>query len=128
MKLRHGSSGPLEAFVDADWVGDKAYRKSNTSFIFSLWGSVSWAARKQSCVTLSLTEVEFVALFEASRKLMWLHELKSTGDNKRTKHIDTRFNYAKKLVYNGVMIVRYCPSDKMVVDGMTKPLAHVNME
>ncbi|KXJ79475.1 hypothetical protein RP20_CCG000827 [Aedes albopictus] len=153
LSLRLGSSGPLEAYVDADWAGDKADRKSNTGFVFSLGGSVSWAARKQPCVTLSSTEAEYVALSEASRELMWLlkllkdvgeevpapviiHEdnqsciamLKSNGDSKRTKHIDTRFNFVKELCSNGVMNVRYCPSEEMVADGLTKPLARVKME
>lgn len=94
-----------------------------------------------------------MALSEASRELMWLLKLmkdigenipapvvinednqsciamlKSTGDSKRTKHIDTRFNYVKELVNNGVIDVRYCPSNTMVADGLTKPLARVKME
>ncbi|XP_065082125.1 uncharacterized protein LOC135704599 [Ochlerotatus camptorhynchus] len=79
--LRLGSSGPLEAYVDTDWAGDKTDRKSNTGFVFCLGGPISWAARKQPCVTLSSTEAKYVALSEPSRELLWLMKLlKDVGE------------------------------------------------
>ncbi|XP_062716978.1 uncharacterized protein LOC134292156 [Aedes albopictus] len=119
LKLEFGGTGELEGFVDADWPGDKADRQYNSGFMFKLGdGAISWAARKQQCVSLSSTEAEYVALSEASQKLLWLtkvvpdvdedvikpvvmHEdnpscitmLSSTGGrSRRAKHIDTRFN------------------------------------
>lgn len=153
IKLKLGNEGPLETYVDADWAGDRKDRKSNTGFVFRLGGPISWAARKQQCVTLSSTEAEYVALSEASRELLWLLKLmkdlgetvanpitvqednqsciamlRSEGGNNRTKHIDTRYNFVKDLVSTGVMNVVYCPTGLMIADVLTKPLARVKLE
>ena len=44
-------------------------RKSTSGYIFKLFGStVSWSTRKQNCVALSSTEVEYIALVETVKK------------------------------------------------------------
>jgi hypothetical protein len=48
----------LNAYADADWAGDMTDSKSNSGYPFKLFGgSISWASRKQQCVSLS-TEAE----------------------------------------------------------------------
>ncbi|KXJ76875.1 hypothetical protein RP20_CCG008711 [Aedes albopictus] len=55
--------------------------------------------------------------------------LSSTGGgSRRTKHIDTRFNFVRELMSTDVMEVRYCPTDSMIADILTKPLARVKLE
>ncbi|XP_062538838.1 uncharacterized protein LOC134207134 [Armigeres subalbatus] len=65
-KLHLGSSDDgLQMFVDADWAGNNRDRKSNSGYLLLLAGGViTWSSRKQSCVALSSTEAEFVALAE----------------------------------------------------------------
>lgn len=45
----------------------------------------------------------------------------------RTKHIDVQYHYIRYLVGNGSIITTYCPTDQMVADVLTKPLAKVKL-
>ena len=154
LKLKLGGDGDLIGYADADWAGDKSDRKSNSGFIFKLGnGPVSWTARKQQCVTLSSTEAEYVALSEACKELVWMmklmrdvgenidgpvliHEdnqscisiLEAEGECRRTKHIDTKYNFVRDLHKSKKINVRYCPTEKMLADALTKPLNRVKLE
>ncbi|XP_062557906.1 uncharacterized protein LOC134222764 [Armigeres subalbatus] len=153
LKLKLGGCGDIKGYADADWAGDRSDRKSNSGFLFMLGnGTISWTARKQECVTLSSTEAEYVALAEASKELIWIfklmrelgediqqpaiiHEdnqscismLSTEGDNRRTKHIDTKYNFVRDLVKTGVLKVKYCPTEEMLADMLTKPLGRVKL-
>jgi len=110
---------------------------------------VSWKTARQKAVTLSSTEAEYYALSEAAKEAKWhqllLNELKCNesdvrptlihGDNtgalslaenpehhNRAKHIDIRQHYIRQEVENGSITLAYIPTDKMVADGLTKPL------
>lgn len=54
--------------------------------------------------------------------------LRTEGGSRRTKHIDTRFNFIRDLVSNKVIQVVYCPTESMIADALTKPLAKVKLE
>lgn len=43
----------------------------------------------------------------------------------RTKHIDIQHHYIRDEIAEGRIKLIYVPTDKMVVDGLTKPLIHV---
>ena len=65
-------------FVDLDWVGSAIDRKSTSRCYFSMGSSViSWFSRKQSCLALSTTEVEYVVACSASCEAVWLRKLLS---------------------------------------------------
>ena len=76
MKLKLGDvneqcNKQLIGFVDADWGGDSDDRKSNTGYLFKYLGApISWSSKKQSLVTLSSTEAEYVALSEAGKEAL----------------------------------------------------------
>ncbi|KAG5875990.1 hypothetical protein JTB14_007367 [Gonioctena quinquepunctata] len=137
----------LHGYADADWGGDTRDRKSNTGYLFKYSGGlVSWRSKKQDCVSLSLTEAEVIALSEACQEAMWLKQLlKDFGEevieikmfednqscikmldseriNDRTKHIDTKYNYAKEMKKKNEIFFEYCPTNEMVADILTKPL------
>ena len=40
----------------------------------------------------------------------------------RSKHIDIRYHYIRELVKNGIIQLRYCPTETNIADLMTKPL------
>ncbi|XP_062539208.1 uncharacterized protein LOC134207519 [Armigeres subalbatus] len=65
-KLHLGTSNEgLQMFDDADWAGDSHDRKSNSGVLIMFGGGlISWGSRSQSCVALSSTEADFVALAE----------------------------------------------------------------
>lgn len=146
--------GILNGYADANWAEDRFDRKSNSGYVFQLnGGTISWACRKQTCVSLSSTEAEFVALSEACKEVIWLRRLlhdmrysqtsptvifednqsclrliKEEKLSNRTKHIDTKVHFVKDHIERKDIICVYCPSEKMVADMMTKPLAASTFE
>ncbi|XP_046145531.1 secreted RxLR effector protein 161-like [Osmia bicornis bicornis] len=144
----------LIGFADADWAQDTIDRKSHSGYLFQFCGaSLSWGCRKQTNVTLSSTEAEYVALAEATQEGLWIHRLLKDfaeetqekiiiyEDNQsclnlvynnkfsnRTKHIDTKFHFMKDLKEQGIVDYRYCPTDQMPADMLTKPLGRVKLK
>ena len=45
---------------------------------------------------------------------------RSTSD--RTRHIKIRYYFVNQFLENGEMKVKYCPTDEMIADILTKPL------
>ena len=63
-------------YADADWAGDHADRKSTSGYAFIVMGApVSWKSKKQSSVSLSTSEAEYVALSLAIQEGKWMHRL-----------------------------------------------------
>jgi len=68
----HFQAGPLnlQAYNDADWVGDPNDRRSVSGSIVFLGSSpISWASKKQHTVSRSSTEAEYRALAIAAAEL-----------------------------------------------------------
>ncbi|GKA75980.1 hypothetical protein Tco_0782358 [Tanacetum coccineum] len=56
----------LEGYSDASWITGSSDSKSTTGWIFTLGGGVvSWGSKKQTCITHSTMEAEFLALAAA---------------------------------------------------------------
>lgn len=157
-RLKLGSSSECDnnqliGYADADWAGDTSDRKSNTGFVFKYRGApIMWSSRKQSLVTLSTTEAEYIALSEAVKEGLWIKRIlidfgqnivdpvlmfednqsciKLIQDEKssqRTKHIDTKFHFVRELFKAGDIDVKYCPTAEMPADLLTKPLEAVKL-
>jgi hypothetical protein len=94
-------------------------------------------------LALSSTEAEYLALFEASKSIMWLRQLgypptsptlvhednKSTitiisngNDKGRTKHMDIHYHSVREIAQQKHLSITYCPSSQMTDDMLTKPL------
>ncbi|XP_047309704.1 secreted RxLR effector protein 161-like [Impatiens glandulifera] len=59
----------ITRYSDSDYARDVDSRRSMTGYVFTLGGSVvSWKATLQPTVTLSTTEVEYMALTEAVKE------------------------------------------------------------
>lgn len=147
--LPSSESIELNCYVDADWAGEKIDRKSTSGYVFLLGkGAVAWSSRKQTSVAMSSTEAEYVAASFASRELLWLRQLlmdmnvpvvgpttvyednqgcirliESNRSGAQTKHIDVCHHQLRDLREKGIIDVLYCPSNKMLGDLFTKPLA-----
>ena len=66
----------LEGFSDVNWISDLDEMKSTSGYVFTLGGgAVSWKSFKQTCITRSTMEVEFIALKKASFEAEWLRNL-----------------------------------------------------
>ena len=71
-----GFPSVLEGFSDANWILNLDEMKSTSRYVFILSGSaVSWKSFKQTCITRSTMEVEFIALEKASSEVEWLRNL-----------------------------------------------------
>jgi hypothetical protein len=75
--LRFGSSDPvLQGYTDADYAGDEDSRKSTSRYMMTyVGGVVSWQSRLQKCVSLSITDVEYIAAVDACKGVLWMKNL-----------------------------------------------------
>nr|GEZ51375.1 hypothetical protein [Tanacetum cinerariifolium] len=65
-----------ECYSDASWITNSKDHTSTTGWIFLLGeGTISWASKKQTCVTDSTMKSEFVALATAGKEAEWLRNL-----------------------------------------------------
>ena len=65
-------------YIDSDYATDLDRRRSLTGYIFTVGScAVSWRATLQPVVALSTTEAEYMAIAEASKKLVRLKGLYS---------------------------------------------------
>ena len=68
-----GSNIVLQGYVYYDMVGDKDSTRSTKTCVFTVGGTIiSWISKLQKVVSLSTTEVEYVATTEASKEMIWL--------------------------------------------------------
>ena len=144
----------LSGFVDADWGSDPNGRKSRSGYIFTLCGGIiSWLSKKQATVALSSTEAEYVAASIATQEAVWLRALLADlkfiqdaptvieEDNQgaialsknpkflgRTKHVDIRYHFIRDKVESKEILLKYCPTNNMVADVLTKALSKNSFE
>ena len=115
-----GSEFDLVGFSDADYAGDKVDRKSTSGTCHFLGRSlVCWSSKKQSYVSLSTAESEYIAAGSCCAQLLWMKQtLKDYGihlkqvplycDNEsaikiannpvqhsKTKHIEIRHHFLR---------------------------------
>ena len=144
---------PRWAYSDADFAASEG-RKSTMAYVFILGnGAVSWMSKKERTVAVSTTEAEYMALLEAVKESIWIQRfLKELGRNvddgdvimednqgtialsqnpeyhARTKHIDVQYHFVRECIEMGQIQLRYCPTEDMVADALTKPLARDRFE
>ena len=122
-------------------------RKSPSGFLLQVFGStVSWSTKKQTGITLSSTEAEYVALATALTEAIWLKELLEDfsvkndypievyEDNqsvihllnrwkhRRLKHVDVRYNFVRNMYQNKEINVQNVNTKEQTADLLTKGL------
>ncbi|GJS05291.1 zinc finger, CCHC-type containing protein [Tanacetum coccineum] len=66
----------LEGYTDASWISNTEDNSSTSGWVFLLGGgAISWASKKQTCITSSTMESEFIALAAAGKEAEWLRNL-----------------------------------------------------
>lgn len=75
LRYKKGEQEELICYSDADW-GSGEYLKSTTGYVIKIHGNVvNWATKRQTCISLSSTEAEYVALATAAPELLWVNNL-----------------------------------------------------
>lgn len=146
IRYKRGGEQKLLGFSDSDYAGDRDDRRSTSGYIFMLTGgAVSCASKKQSIVTLSTTEAEYVAAAYGACQGVWPRNIlgeigapQTEGtvfycDNSstiklsknpvlhgRSKHIHVRYHFLRDLVNEGTIQLDYCPTQEQLADFMTK--------
>ncbi|GJY96326.1 hypothetical protein Tco_0513236 [Tanacetum coccineum] len=80
-------------------------------------GAISWASKKQTCITGSTMEFEFVAL-AATVLSHWLQIY-----NGKSRHLGVRYSMIRELIGNGVISIEFVRSQHNLADHLTKGLA-----
>jgi hypothetical protein len=144
----------LEGYSDANWGGDIDTRRSTTGYCFiKNGGCISWRSKRQPTVAISTTESEYMALSEATQEAIWLRTLlaellrfkqqsviihednqgciaisKNPEHHKRTKHIAIKYHFLREKVEDKTIDVKYCRTEDMVADVLTKPISACQYE
>ena len=123
--------------------------KSHTGSVFSMgYGAIIGGSTKQKVNSRSSTEAELNGVDDRISKVLWtkrfleaqgieiklniiyqdntstikLAENGKASSGKRTRHFDIKLFYVTDLIDQREVAVKYCPTDNMVGDYMTKPL------
>ncbi|XP_047306157.1 secreted RxLR effector protein 161-like [Impatiens glandulifera] len=113
--LTYKRSDHLEivGYSDSDFAGCPDSRRSTPGCVYTLnGGAISWRSAKQTLVTSSTMEAEFVACFEASHHGIW--------SSSKSKHIDTKFLRVKKMLQSGQICIEHLGTKSMLADPLTK--------
>ncbi|GKF69232.1 hypothetical protein Tco_0202289, partial [Tanacetum coccineum] len=71
-----GYPSVLEGYTDASWISNTENNSSISGWVFLLGGgTISWASKKQTCITGSTMKYECVALAAAGKEAEWLKNL-----------------------------------------------------
>ncbi|XP_074322806.1 secreted RxLR effector protein 161-like [Apium graveolens] len=136
----------LVGYCDSDWAGDIDDRKSATGYVFFI-GDTSFllSSKKQTIVTLSTCEAEYVAACSCVCQAIWLkrvleelHMKQNVStevlvDNKsvmalaknlvfpeRSKHIDTKYHFIRECIERREVELNYVKSQDQISDIFTK--------
>ncbi|GKB44735.1 hypothetical protein Tco_0889677 [Tanacetum coccineum] len=128
----------VSRLADLLWMGDPAWG-----------GAISWAFKKQTCITGSTMESEFVALAATGKEAEWLrnliHEILiwskpiapisihcesaatlakaySQMYNGKSKHLGVRHSMIRELIMNGMISIEFVRSQQNLADHLTKGL------
>ncbi|GJT30671.1 zinc finger, CCHC-type containing protein [Tanacetum coccineum] len=136
---------------DIAYVVGRLNSSSMSGWVFLLGGgAISWASKKQTCITGSTMESEFVALAAASKEAEWLRNLiyeisiwpkpiapisircdseptmsraYSQIYNGKSRHLGIRHSMVRELIRNGVITIEFVRTQRNLVDHLTKGLA-----
>nr|GFB20044.1 zinc finger, CCHC-type [Tanacetum cinerariifolium] len=141
----------LKGYTDASWIRNTKDNSSISGWVFLFGGgAISWASKKQTCITGSTMESKFVALTAAGKEAKWLKNLLfeiplwvkpmapificcdssatlakaySQMYNGKSRHLGVRHSMILELITNEVVSIEFVRSQQNLVDHLTKALA-----
>ncbi len=154
LTYKHEESSTLSSYCDSDWAGESYDRKSVDGY-FILMGNdvIDWSSKKQTGVSQSSTEAEFIGASRLSRNIMVMKNLcndlkiihnysimmnidnqsalslvKAESTKRRLKHIDIKYKYVRDLYNKNVIDVCYVKSADNKADILTKCVSRDTFE
>lgn len=140
----------LITYSDADWAGDITSRKSTSGcIIYHCNNPVSWFTKKQTCVSQSTAEAEYIACAMAAMDVVYFQRIlvdlkcnvlipliyvdnqsalnmcESYENSRRTRHIDIKYHYIKDLIHKKLIELEYIKTQDNVADIFTKSLNNI---
>eukprot|EP00963_Diacronema_lutheri_P005897 scaffold470_cov465-Pavlova_lutheri.AAC.1 len=138
----------ITVYSDADYAGESDTRRSRTGYaILIMGGLVAWQSKLQPTISLSTTEAEYQAATAAVKEALWMKNfidqllnpekveivvkvdnqsalrlLKNPQSVSRAKHIDVQHHFLRERAIREEVDFRYCPTEKMWADYLTKRL------
>jgi hypothetical protein len=141
------SPSSVYGFADAAYVNTDDLKSTSGYVFISARGVITWRSKKQTMITLSSTEAEYVALSEVGHEACWLRSLYRElgqeqvmptlikGDNdssiamarnpqfhKRLKHIDMHWHWVCDQVEQKAIKIESCHDPQQTADVLTKVL------
>ncbi|KAB5589019.1 Copia protein [Ceratobasidium theobromae] len=137
-------------YSNADYTTQHGRKSITGSLVIMGGAAVSWASKRQTSVSLSTMEAEFIALCNTAKDIISIRQfLNELGiryetpvaspifcDNQavieavhnpthktRAKHIDIAYNFIHNEIYNQKVSVSFIPTRDNLADALTKPLA-----
>ena len=149
-----GNELTLVAYTDADWAGSVDDRKSTSGAAFYLGDClVSWMSKKQSSVTLSTAEAEYIAAAACCTQVLWMKQTlqdiqvnyeepisilcdntsaisisKNPVMHSKTKHIPIKYHFLREHVTDKHVKLEFVGTKEQVADIFTKPLPRETFE
>ena len=144
----------LKAYSDADWAGCVDDRKSTSGGAFFLGESlVAWISKKQTSISLSIAETEYIAAAECCTQVEWRQQTlkyikiifeeptvihcdntsaislsKNIVQHSKARHIPIKFHYLREQATNKNIKLEYIPTKEQVADIFTKTLNRETFE
>ncbi|GJW45419.1 hypothetical protein Tco_0074218 [Tanacetum coccineum] len=123
----NGYPSVLEGYTNASWINNTEDNSSTSGWVFLLSGdAISWASKKQTCITSSTMESEFVALAAAGKEAECaaiLTKAYSQMYNGKSRHLGVKHNMVHELITNVVISIEFVRSQQNLADHLTKGLA-----
>ncbi|CAM8908096.1 unnamed protein product [Rhodiola kirilowii] len=138
----------IEGYTDASWISNIQDSKATSGYVFTLGGAaISWKSSKQTLITRSTMEAEFVALDKCGEEIEWLRNFvedipewktlvpaicvycdnqstigraQNVMYNGKSRHIRRRHNTIRQLLSSGVISIDYVRSKENIADPLTK--------
>jgi hypothetical protein len=150
--LTFNQSDDLIDYNDSDFVELKDKRHSTEDYVFILVEeTISHSSKQQLIIVLSSCEIEYMILSKTAKKAIWIREFlrelefRSRNDDqfvlifagnknaidliinslyhKRTKHIEMRWHWIRKMMNRKKITLRYLSISEMIADELIKSLS-----
>ncbi|GJW99131.1 zinc finger, CCHC-type containing protein [Tanacetum coccineum] len=104
--------------VFSEFFINSACKLPGSGWVFLLGGgAISWASKKQTCITTSTMKSEFMALAASGK------EAGSHMYNGKSRHLGVRHSMVRELIMNDVVSIEFVRSQQNLADHLMKGLA-----